>query len=134
MSSLLKKRLSSGSSSRSCDECTLYECLDNFVNDEELSDSDKMDCIRCKKHQTPKKSLRIQRSPTILIIHLKRFSNKRRKRNTAVNFPITALDFSHFVPLDRKEKRFHIGEESLLYDLFAICHHMGTMNSGHYVA
>lgn len=127
LGTVLKQKLRN--SNRSSCGFSLQECLTNLVDDDNISNSDKTECLHCKRQQEYTKSLRIQRSPKLLIIHLKRFSNSSRKRNTFISFPTEGLDLSHYCTDDEfTERRNH------LYDLFAVCHHRGTMNSGHYFA
>jgi ubiquitin C-terminal hydrolase len=118
---------------RSADGYTLSDCLYNFVNDETLPSSDKTDCSWCKKQQEFKKSLKIERPPFILIIHLKRFHNSRRKKNTMVSFPLSGLNFSQFLSTHVNDN-VNLESKSVMYDLFALCQHSGSINSGHYVA
>lgn len=45
-----------------------------------------------------------------------------------MDYPVESLDLSHFV-LDKKANG-----ESLIYDLYAISNHFGSLNGGHYTA
>ncbi len=128
IASSLRRRINR--TTRSTDECSLSDCLHSFVNEEEISEE--TDCPWCKKRQACKRSLRIERAPRILVLHFKRFNNSRRKKNTQVSFPLSDLDFSPFVNSENNNN----GSKSkpLLYQLFAICHHSGSINSGHYIA
>lgn len=128
--SSFRRRLNNNST-RSPPVCTLYDCLESFVNDEALSKANKTYCKLCEKRQTCRKSLKIERAPSILVLHLKRFNNSRRKKNGIVSFPPSALDLSTFLSLDE----YHPSNtKPVLYDLSAVCHHSGSLNSGHYVA
>ena len=108
---------------------SLYDCLESFVNVEALSNNDMTNCQYCKKLQECKKTLQIEKAPEMLVIHLKRFNNARRKKNDVVTFPVSGLDITAFLSTDVNDT-----SEPLLYDLFAICHHKGTVNYGHYIA
>ena len=72
-------------------------------------------CSRCKCHRKAEKKLDIWRLPSILIIHLKRFSFSgpfRDKLETPVDFPIRGLDLTAYcASSDRKPA---------IYDLYAI--------------
>lgn len=77
--------------------------------------------------------MEIYKSPEFLIIHLKRFSHQRssffssRKLSDLVDFPHENLDLTSFT-LNKAEK------EPLIYDLYAVSNHFGSLNGGHYTA
>ncbi|KAF4078174.1 hypothetical protein AMELA_G00196310 [Ameiurus melas] len=107
---------------------TLRECLDLFSHEEKLSKENSPMCEKCNRRTETTKSLTIQRFPKILVIHLKRFTASRysiRKSTVPVSFPLTDLDLGPFGPSDCGP---------VLYDLYAICNHTGTVNMGHYTA
>ncbi|KAI5612320.1 ubiquitin carboxyl-terminal hydrolase 21 isoform X2, partial [Silurus asotus] len=107
---------------------TLQECLDLFSHKETLSKENSPMCEKCNHHTEATKSLTIQRFPKILVIHLKRFTASRysiRKNTIPVSFPLTDLDLGPFGPC---------GCGPVLYDLYALCNHTGTVNMGHYTA
>ena len=110
-------------------DCSLYDCLDRFVDDETLSIHDKTDCMFCKKKQECSKSLKIEKAPRVLVLHLKRFNNARKKKNHYLSFPITNLNISRYLSEDAESGML----KPAIYDLFAVCHHSGTLSSGHYV-
>ncbi len=124
----LQRKFRHSSTHQQSAECTLRMCLETFFHGEALSNDDKIDCDRCKKRQHCTKSLEIENAPPILVIHFKRFNNSRRKKNTVVSFPLFGLDFSTFLSSDAQNAT------PVMYDLFAICHHSGTLHSGHYIA
>ena len=55
-------------------KCSLYECLSQLTESEELSGDDAYYCSKCKQHQTSLKRMCIFRVPKVLVLHLKRFS------------------------------------------------------------
>lgn len=122
-----KRRFKKKNFAHSSNGCTLHDCLEAFVYDEALSNANKIYCKRCKKRQDCRKSLKIERAPSVLVLHLKRFNNSRRKKNNVVSFPTSGFDFSRFLS-DPNNSR------PVLYDLFAVCHHSGSPSSGHYIA
>jgi ubiquitin C-terminal hydrolase len=71
---------------------------------------------------------------------LKRFhfsSWRRDKISSPVEFPITNLDLKKFSGNSSKaifNKVAHETAKNPLYNLFAISHHSGSLNGGHYVA
>ncbi|KAM9828773.1 ubiquitin carboxyl-terminal hydrolase 21 isoform X2 [Syngnathus typhle] len=107
---------------------TLKECLDYFSQEERLNKENSPMCERCNRHTESTKRLSIQRFPNIIVIHLNRFTTTRwsiSKSTTYISFPLTNLDLGPYGPVDC---------EAVLYDLYAICNHVGTVNMGHYTA
>ncbi|XP_027026161.1 ubiquitin carboxyl-terminal hydrolase 21 [Tachysurus fulvidraco] len=107
---------------------TLRECLDLFSHVEKLSEENSPMCEKCNRCTETTKSLTIQRFPKILVIQLKRFTASRcsiRKSTVPVSFPLTDLDLGTYGPSDCGP---------VLYDLYALCDHTGTVNMGHYTA
>ncbi|XP_066529105.1 ubiquitin carboxyl-terminal hydrolase 21 [Hoplias malabaricus] len=107
---------------------TLRECLDLFSQEESLEKENSPMCERCNRCTKSTKRLTIQRFPKILVIHLNRFTMTRFsicKSTVPVSFPLTDLDLGRFGPADCG---------SVLYDLYALCNHAGTVNMGHYTA
>lgn len=111
--------------------------------------SDLWYCPKCKKHQQATKKFDLWKAPDVLVVHLKRFSNRgsyRDKIDTFVDFPINALDLEPRVLERQLAKRLSnegvdieaLGlndiHEPLLYDLFAVDEHMGGLGGGHYRA
>jgi ubiquitin carboxyl-terminal hydrolase 8 len=79
----------------------LYDCLDKFMEGEQLDDLNAWYCPNCKKHVCALKMIALWSAPDILILHLKRFtfdhcakSNQvvRSKVDDRVLFPIDGLD------------------------------------------
>uniref|UniRef100_A0A7S4VHX8 Ubiquitin carboxyl-terminal hydrolase n=1 Tax=Ditylum brightwellii TaxID=49249 RepID=A0A7S4VHX8_9STRA len=116
-------------------ECTLEQCLRNFSKEEILDGENMRQCSRCKKRQRSTKRLLVNKFPSILVFHLKRFSNSRRKLNTEVAFPLKSLDVSslYYHNEDCNSSATHL-KKPILYDLYALCNHTGSLHSGHYTA
>uniref|UniRef100_A0A3Q1JGR0 ubiquitinyl hydrolase 1 n=1 Tax=Anabas testudineus TaxID=64144 RepID=A0A3Q1JGR0_ANATE len=111
----------------SAGEVTLRECLDLFSQEEKLDKENSPMCERCNRHTECTKRLSIQRFPQVIVIHLNRFTTSRwsiSKSTVYVSFPLTNLDLGPYGPVDCP----------VLYDLYAICNHAGTVNMGHYTA
>ncbi|XP_026097467.1 ubiquitin carboxyl-terminal hydrolase 21 isoform X2 [Carassius auratus] len=107
---------------------TLRECLDLFSQEEKLDQENSPMCERCNRRTESTKRLSIQRFPRILVIHLNRFAMSRysiSKSTVPVSFPLNGLDLGPFGPVDCGP---------VLYDLYAVCNHSGTVNMGHYTA
>ena len=115
---------------RSLSSCTLDDCLREFTKDEVLSRRDQYRCARCKEPRDAVKQLAFHRLPSVLVVHLKRFSQSsfsRTKINTAVDFPRTRLSFDAFLGPDAPAS-------GATYHLVAVTNHMGSLSGGHYTA
>ena len=89
----------------------LEDCIEKFMEGEQLDDLNAWYCPSCKRHVCALKMIALWSVPDILIIHLKRFTfdhcsirNEvvRSKIDDAVKFPIDALDLRKHVlgPVD----------------------------------
>lgn len=114
---------------------SIYDCLDKYVEKEQLADTETLYCNRCKEMLAPIKKMDIWTSPDVLILHLKRFQFVagqymvlRDKINDVVDFPIEGLDLSEYV------RGPQATDAPPVYDLFAVSHHMGGLGGGHYTA
>lgn len=124
---------------------TLADCLEEFVKEEILEKDDAWHCPNCKKARKATKKLTITRLPHMLIIHLKRFTNRglwRDKLNTMIEFPLKNLNLTKYVPPllprdalgpDAPEPTAEV-TPPFLYDLYGVCNHYGTLNGGHYTS
>lgn len=123
---------------------SVEDLLDEFVKEEKLSEDNTWYCPSCKKHQEAQKKFDLWKMPDVLVIHLKRFSNERAFRDkidTLVDFPIEGLDLSERVEGKKVAHRLIEsgppakllqevdGDESLVYDLFAVDNHFGGRKS-----
>jgi ubiquitin carboxyl-terminal hydrolase 4/11/15 len=108
---------------------TLDACFDETSKSEVLSEENKWYCNRCKETRRARKQLQIWTLPDILIVHLKRFSNRtmRGKIDVMVDYPIEGLDLNEKVGLKEDGKDY-------TYDLFAVDNHSGSLGGGHYTA
>eukprot|EP00127_Corallochytrium_limacisporum_P004565 Clim_evm5s168 gene=Clim_evmTU5s168 len=107
----------------------LFDAMELLTTREIVRGDDMWFCPKCKKHRNAVKDLSIWSLPPILLVHLKRFgfdSHYRRKIETNVRFPMNDLSLSKFAqdPATRNRR----------YDLYAVSYHMGTLESGHYIA
>jgi ubiquitin carboxyl-terminal hydrolase 8 len=71
-------------------QISIEECLAKFVETEILDGDNAWNCPKCKKNRRATKTLTIAKLPTVLLIHLKRFSFNgpfRDKVDTLVKFP-----------------------------------------------
>ncbi|CAL8368046.1 unnamed protein product [Lota lota] len=107
---------------------TLRECLDLFSQEERLDKENAPMCERCTRRTQSTKRLSIQRFPQVIVIHLNRFTMSCwsiSKSTVCVSFPLLNLDLGPYGPVDCGP---------VLYDLYAVCNHSGTVNMGHYTA
>lgn len=103
--------------------CSLQQCFEEFTSEKELEG---VKCKRCGP-QMCRGKMWVQRFPRILVLHLKRFAvahHSEGKINAAVTCPAAKLDLS----------RYALSPGSGRYDLYAIIHHMGDIDYGHYYA
>ncbi|EPZ34470.1 cysteine proteinase [Rozella allomycis CSF55] len=108
----------------------LEYCIQSFLKEEVLDGDNGWNCTQCKTKRKTTKKLDLFKLPTVLMIHLKRFSFDgpfRDKLETAIIFPLQQLDLSAFVESKDNSK-------SYIYDLFAVSNHFGGLNGGHYTA
>ncbi|XP_061636972.1 ubiquitin carboxyl-terminal hydrolase 16 isoform X1 [Phyllopteryx taeniolatus] len=130
-------------------QCSVESCLFHFTEEETLSENNSLLCVTCTKRQASKdksagpkknvytdasKQMLISSPPPVLTLHLKRFQQNGygiSKVNRHVPFPLM-LDLAPFCAL--KSKNVAEGERQILYNLYGIVEHSGTMRSGHYTA
>ncbi|NXR10752.1 UBP45 hydrolase, partial [Semnornis frantzii] len=133
-------------------ECSVQSCLYQFTSVELLMGNNKLLCESCterkQKYQkktngtekklegvytNARKQLLISSVPAVLILHLKRFHQaglSLRKVNRHVDFPLT-LDLAPFCAASCK----NVAEGArVLYSLYGIVEHSGSLRGGHYAA
>jgi ubiquitin C-terminal hydrolase len=128
-------------------ECTLTDCLRQFTAEESLDVAYR--CEQCTATTKKTKIMRLYTPPTVLIVHLKRFSRpggdcgesgggffarqesfSRMRKNTArVDIP----EQLHIVPFCNAARLAETGCRGT-YELVAVSHHSGGMGGGHYTA
>ena len=110
--------------------------MNYFSVEETLRGDDKWYCGKCKDHVNAQKRMEIYRAPEYLIIHLKRFAHTRntmfgaRKLNDYIDFPIEGLDLTNYIVQNRNKN----DSTKVIYDLYAISNHFGSLSGGHYTA
>ncbi|KAM8947466.1 ubiquitin carboxyl-terminal hydrolase 43 isoform 2-T2 [Pelodytes ibericus] len=132
--------------------CTLDECFQLYTKEEQLAPDDAWRCPHCKVLQQGTVKLSLWTLPDILIIHLKRFrqaGGRRNKLSTLVRFPLLGMDMApHVVKRSQGQKdmlgpwasskpplhQTENGQLGVLYDLYAVCNHHGSLQGGHYTA
>ncbi|KAJ3484111.1 hypothetical protein NLI96_g5854 [Meripilus lineatus] len=104
---------------------TLTDALRKFVAVDHLKGADKYKCDKCKKHVSADKQFTIHEAPTVLSIHLKRFSPMGRKIGHQVNYG-ERISLQSFMSE---------GQHGPVYSLYGVISHAGGgPNSGHYYA
>jgi hypothetical protein len=105
-------------------EPSLDGCLKEFCCGTVLDDGNMWTCTQCGKKVNAEKTTRIAVAPQILIVHLKRFSHTAhgtRKISCGVKYPdVLSL------------RDAMVGQENVVYRLYAVCEHEGEANQGHY--
>lgn len=86
-------------------------------------------CEKCGMNREFSRKYSIARFPRVLMVHLKRFTPANHLIGTSkitkiVDFPIN----------DWNLKQFSNHAGSYIYDLYAVCNHIGNTFSGHYTA
>ncbi|XP_053310528.1 ubiquitin carboxyl-terminal hydrolase 16 [Spea bombifrons] len=133
------------------DECSVLSCLYQFTSKEDLTGNNQLLCNECTRRQlnrqknnskgekkfvytNAKKQMLVSVPPPILTLHLKRFQQNGfnlHKINKHIKFP-ELIDLGPFCTV--KCKNIPEGESRLLYSLYGVIEHSGTMRSGHYTA
>lgn len=129
-------------------ECSVQSCLNNFTASELMTGNNKVGCDSCTEKINGKngktintnstKQYFISNPPAVLILHLKRFQVGPRcmfrKLSTSVKFPLV-LDIAPFCASKVKVlPNVNRRQKKLLYSLYGVVEHSGTMYGGHYVA
>ncbi|XP_039600840.1 ubiquitin carboxyl-terminal hydrolase 16 [Polypterus senegalus] len=131
-------------------ECSAESCLYQFTEIEKLADNNKLLCNTCTKRRNmgvhtvshgeknniytnAQKQMLISVAPPVLTLHIKRFQQTGYgicKENRHVQFP-QILDLAPFCTVGCKNVT---GDKQVLYSLYGVVEHSGTMRSGHYTA
>nr|XP_046254891.1 ubiquitin carboxyl-terminal hydrolase 45 [Scatophagus argus] len=133
-------------------ECSIQSCLHQFTSVELLMGNNKLLCENCterrqkqlrkssstdkkveKIYTSARKQMLISSLPPVITLHLKRFHQagmNLRKVNRHVDFPLI-LDLAPFCSASCKNLA---AGERVLYSLYGIVEHSGSMRGGHYTA
>ncbi|XP_030250178.1 ubiquitin carboxyl-terminal hydrolase 45 [Sparus aurata] len=133
-------------------ECSIQSCLHQFTSVELLMGNNKLLCECCterrqkqlrkssssdkkleKIYTSARKQMLISSLPPVITLHLKRFHQagmNLRKVNRHVDFPLI-LDLAPFCSASCKNLA---AGERVLYSLYGIVEHSGSMRGGHYTA
>lgn len=108
------------------DNITIYDCFDNYLIKELLTQDNKYFDSKSKSYIDVYKYIVFWSLPNILIINLKRFDNNNRKINKLVTCPLNNIDLRKYV--------VGYDKESYIYELFGITNHSGSSLGGHYTS
>ena len=102
---------------------TLTEILDLYFGTEEIEFNDA--CLKCNKKLPDKKEQKISIIPEILILSLQRIDKiKNIKIDCIVNFD-DKIDISKYIEKD-------CGSDNMIYNLYGVINHQGSLDFGHY--
>jgi len=105
----------------------LLDCFDCFVKPELLSGENAWFNDKTNQREDIQKSIVFWSFPDILIITLKRFSvDGKHKINDLIEIPLEDLNLSKYIHGYNASK--------YIYDLYAVCNHIGNVYMGHYTA
>ncbi|XP_014391519.1 PREDICTED: ubiquitin carboxyl-terminal hydrolase 16 isoform X5 [Myotis brandtii] len=106
----------------SADECSIQHCLYQFTQNEKLRDANKLLCEVCTRRQcgAPKANLKGEKK------HV--YTNAKKQMLISLAPPVLTLHLKRF--------QQNVAEEStrVLYSLYGVVEHSGTLMSGHYTA
>ena len=105
---------------------SLIDCFDLYTKEEHLDESNRWFNEKTKERELVKRKITFFSLPEILIIDLKRFDMSLRKNHVYIECPLNELDLSKYVTGYKQNES--------VYDLYAVCNHMGSTNGGHYTS
>lgn len=106
--------------------CTLIDCFNEYTKPEVLDGDNMVLNEKTGEKEAANKQLVFWSLPDLLIITIKRFSNRAQKYKCLVDFPLENLNLSDYIVGYRKF--------SYIYDLYGVCNHSGNVFGGHYTA
>ena len=107
---------------------TMETCLAAAFESETLDD---YACDTCKSKQKATITNRISRLPPVVILSVKRFTNRGQKVRGRISWDLDALDFGPQMAFDRDP--FTNSQVSSVYETYAVIEHHGSARGGHYI-
>jgi len=104
---------------------TLKECLQLYLKGEVMDGENQWYNEETDTKMDVQKSILFWSLPTILVFDFKRYTPEK-KRRTLISFPLNDLDLTEYVVGYEKE--------TCIYELYAVCNHVGVVLGGHYTA
>ena len=116
------------------DTLTIYDLIDGYLTQQHIfSQDDLWYCSECKLHRAATIKFDLWSFPEILIIHLNRYKNK--SDGLYIDYPVYGLDLSRYdISNGEKEQKEKQEKKKIIYDLYAVQCHSGSMNIGHNTA
>ncbi|CCW67756.1 unnamed protein product [Phytomonas sp. Hart1] len=118
--------------SNSASMCTLYDCLEQSMMPDTLTDDNSWYCPHCKDFREARVQRNVFRVPPCLIISFKAFKMVNTyhadKNNTPVDFPLQ-FDFLPYLDVESAPLK-----QDTTYRLRGVVYHSGSLNFGHYTA
>ncbi|VDD93746.1 unnamed protein product [Enterobius vermicularis] len=108
-------------------ETSLSECIASHFKEISLKGESRWKCPDCNHYRDSSLKTGIWRTPQILVIHLKRSFDGVNKNDTLVAFGTDTLDLKSCLHSSATSSGSR-------YKLYAVTNHIGSLNSGHYVA
>ena len=103
---------------------TLYDCLNEFIEEEVLDTDNSWKCDKCNQYVQPHKKMNFWELSPILILSIKQF-RLNKKINKHIDFPQV---------LNMDKYCININNDNLTYKLVGMCIHTGNLHGGHYYA
>lgn len=104
---------------------SIYHCLELYLKGEILEGDNAWYNEKTNSKESIQKQIIFWSLPKILVVDIKRFySNNMSKNNIHVSVPIDGLNLSKYV-------QGYLPNQ-YIYDLYAICNHIGEVFGGHY--
>lgn len=113
---------------------SLYDCFDAYTQHERMDGDNQWFNEATGQKETVHKGVVFWSLPKILVVELKRYQFKETMRGLQLvkNSAHVEVNPSGILNLSKYVVGYKPHEYQ--YELYGICNHMGTMNSGHYVA
>ena len=88
-------------------DSNLYDCLSSYTNKTTLDADNLWTCDKCKQKVNPDKKIKLWKTSNVIIILLKRYSN-RSKKNNFVEFPLVLDLDDYLVDYEKKGKTYSL--------------------------
>lgn len=105
---------------------TIYDCFSLHCQAEQLDGENKWECDYCHEKTQAYKKTTYWKLPKTLMISFKRFQTigtRSIKQDKLIEYPLAGLNLRNYLTNH---------EESYIYDLHAVCCHVGNTYGGHY--
>ncbi|CAN6648585.1 ubiquitin carboxyl-terminal hydrolase 8 [Trichomonascus vanleenenianus] len=103
---------------------TLEDCLERFTSTERLDSL--YYCSKCNTRRPVDKQLRVKHLPIVLSIQLKRFEHTSATSSTKIE---SSVEYPLYIDMGKYTSD---GRSGLVYELFGVVCHQGSMHTGHY--